>query len=116
MSLILSASQIKGYKPISLDEALNILMSGFLRGGAGFLKGTGEMIKGSSGVNREVRVGVTHVSIAHYILSKFAYMLIPRRIIHINIARFSDHQYQETEERTFLNSKMISYDCKWLPL
>ncbi|XP_048508039.1 HEAT repeat-containing protein 5B isoform X2 [Athalia rosae] len=54
------ASQIKGYKPISLDEALNILMSGFLRGGAGFLKGTGEMIKGSSGVNREVRVGVTH--------------------------------------------------------
>jgi len=37
-------------------------MSGFLRGGVGFLKGTGEMIKGSSGVNREVRVGVTHVS------------------------------------------------------
>ncbi|PNF23582.1 hypothetical protein B7P43_G04947, partial [Cryptotermes secundus] len=35
-------------------------MSGFLRGGVGFLKGTGEMIKGSSGVNREVRVGVTH--------------------------------------------------------
>ncbi|XP_046742187.1 HEAT repeat-containing protein 5B isoform X2 [Diprion similis] len=54
------APQSKGYKPISLDEALNILMSGFLRGGAGFLKGTGEMIKGSSGVNREVRVGVTH--------------------------------------------------------
>lgn len=37
-------------------------MSGFLRGGVGFLKGTGEIIKGSSGVNREVRVGVTHVS------------------------------------------------------
>lgn len=36
-------------------------MSGFLRGGVGFLKGTGEIIKGSSGVNREVRVGVTHV-------------------------------------------------------
>lgn len=44
----------------SLDEAFGILMSGFLRGGASFLKGTGEMIKGSSGVNREVRVGVTH--------------------------------------------------------
>lgn len=50
-------------KPISLEEVLNILMSGFLRGGVGFLKGTGEIIKGSSGVNREVRVGVTHVSI-----------------------------------------------------
>lgn len=50
-------------KPIrvtSLDEAFGVLMSGFLRGGVSFLKGTGEMIKGSSGVNREVRVGVTH--------------------------------------------------------
>ncbi|XP_011297784.1 HEAT repeat-containing protein 5B isoform X2 [Fopius arisanus] len=53
-------SQSKSMKPISLDEVLNILMSGFLRGGVGFLKGTGEIIKGSSGVNREVRVGVTH--------------------------------------------------------
>ncbi|XP_015601934.1 HEAT repeat-containing protein 5B isoform X2 [Cephus cinctus] len=55
-----TAAQSKAYKQISLDEVLNILMSGFLRGGVGFLKGTGEMIKGSSGVNREVRVGVTH--------------------------------------------------------
>ncbi|XP_049821749.1 HEAT repeat-containing protein 5B isoform X2 [Aethina tumida] len=53
-------SQLKGVKLVSLDEALSILMSGFLRGGVGFLKGTGEIIKGSSGVNREVRVGVTH--------------------------------------------------------
>lgn len=45
---------------ISLEEALGILMSGFLRGGFSFLKGTGEIIKGSSGANREVRVGVTH--------------------------------------------------------
>ncbi|KAL3290046.1 hypothetical protein HHI36_023417 [Cryptolaemus montrouzieri] len=55
-----SQQQAKGIKLVSLDEALGILMSGFLRGGAGFLKGTGEIIKGSSGVNREVRVGVTH--------------------------------------------------------
>nr|CAD7424523.1 unnamed protein product [Timema monikensis] len=55
-----AAAQNKGAKPISLEEALGVLMSGFLRGGVGFLKGTGEMIKGSSGVNREVRVGVTH--------------------------------------------------------
>lgn len=50
----------KPLRPTSLDEAFGILMSGFLRGGASFLKG--EMIKGS-GVNREVRVGVTHVII-----------------------------------------------------
>ncbi|XP_018322639.1 HEAT repeat-containing protein 5B isoform X2 [Agrilus planipennis] len=54
------APQLKGLKLVSLDEALGILMQGFLRGGVGFLKGTGEIIKGSSGVNREVRVGVTH--------------------------------------------------------
>ncbi|KAL0275721.1 UNVERIFIED_CONTAM: hypothetical protein PYX00_003499 [Menopon gallinae] len=52
--------QGKGVKTMSLDEALGILMAGFLRGGVSFLKGTGEIIKGSSGVNREVRVGVTH--------------------------------------------------------
>ncbi|KZC10298.1 HEAT repeat-containing protein 5B [Dufourea novaeangliae] len=55
-----SVTQNKSYKQISLDEVLNILMAGFLRGGVGFLKGTGEMIKGSSSINREVRVGVTH--------------------------------------------------------
>lgn len=39
------------------------MMTGFLRGGIGFLKGgAGEMIKGTSGVSREIRVGVTHVS------------------------------------------------------
>lgn len=44
-------------------EALNILAAGFLRGGLGFLKSSaaGEMIKGSGHVNREIRVGVTHV-------------------------------------------------------
>lgn len=56
----------KGAKQTSLEEVLNILMSGFLRGGVGFLKGTGEIIKGSSSVNREVRVGVTHVSSYKY--------------------------------------------------
>lgn len=51
-------------RTVSLDETLVILMSGFLRGGASFLKGTGEIIKGSSGVNREIRVGVTHAYVA----------------------------------------------------
>ena len=31
------------------------------RGGGGFLKGTGEMIKGPAATSREVRVGVTMV-------------------------------------------------------
>ncbi|XP_046971880.1 HEAT repeat-containing protein 5B [Vanessa cardui] len=43
---------------MSLDEALNLLMGAFLRGGTSFLKG--EIIKSGSGVNREVRVCVTH--------------------------------------------------------
>ncbi|XP_050067874.1 HEAT repeat-containing protein 5B [Anopheles maculipalpis] len=59
-SMTASASSTKSLRPVSLDEALGVLMSGFLRGGVSFLKGTGEIIKGSSGVNREVRVGVTH--------------------------------------------------------
>ncbi|KAK7506949.1 hypothetical protein BaRGS_00001800 [Batillaria attramentaria] len=49
-------------KPAKLEDVLNILASGFLKGGMGFLKGStaGEMIKGSASVNREIRVGITH--------------------------------------------------------
>lgn len=49
-------------KPAKLEDVLNILASGFLKGGMGFLKGStaGEMIKGSGSVNREIRVGITH--------------------------------------------------------
>ncbi|XP_017967368.1 HEAT repeat-containing protein 5B isoform X1 [Drosophila navojoa] len=60
VAIALQAAKGGALRLVSLDEALGILMSGFLRGGASFLKGTGEIIKGSSGVNREVRVGVTH--------------------------------------------------------
>jgi HEAT repeat-containing protein 5 len=75
-----SSANSKAVRTVSLDEALGLLMSGFLRGGVSFLKGTGEIIKGSSGVNREVRVGVTHVSntyivflsvCSHFIRTKF---------------------------------------------
>ena len=55
-------------KPIrlaSLDEVLNLLSSGFLRGGFGFLKGS---TVGSSSVSREVRVGVTY---AYSLLVKY---------------------------------------------
>lgn len=52
-------------KPVKLEDVLNLLAAGFLRGGFGFLKSSsaGEMIKGGGGtLNREIRVGVTHVS------------------------------------------------------
>ncbi|XP_077993059.1 HEAT repeat-containing protein 5B-like [Glandiceps talaboti] len=46
-------------KKVSIEEALNLLASGFLKGGSGFLKGGGgELLKGGT-VNREIRVGVT---------------------------------------------------------
>ncbi|VVC28110.1 Armadillo-type fold,Armadillo-like helical [Cinara cedri] len=50
----------KSTKCVTLEDALTILMNGFLRGGTGFLKGTGEIIKGTTGSHREVRVGVTY--------------------------------------------------------
>ena len=51
-------------KPAKLEDVLSLLASGFLKGGTGFLKGStaGDMIKGSASVNREIRVGITHVS------------------------------------------------------
>ena len=51
-------------KVYKLEDLLNILSTGFLKGGSGFLKAAsaGEMIKGSGSINREIRVGVTHVS------------------------------------------------------
>jgi len=57
--VLFSDPAAKSVKPMSLEESLNILMTGFLRGANSFLKT--DIIKGSSGVNREVRVGVTHV-------------------------------------------------------
>jgi len=52
------------HKQPKLEDVLNLLASGYLKGGIGFLKSSsaGEMIKGSAAINREIRVGVTHVS------------------------------------------------------
>ncbi|XP_074651872.1 HEAT repeat-containing protein 5B-like [Tubulanus polymorphus] len=68
--LLAAALNPKSYMPgkaankrLGLDDVFNLLSTGFLRGGMGFLKGStaGEIMKGGgSGVNREVRVGVTH--------------------------------------------------------
>lgn len=57
-------------KLATAEDMMNLLASGFLKGGIGFLKGGAtEMIKGSSTVAREVRVGVTHayVTMIHYL-------------------------------------------------
>uniref|UniRef100_A0AAR2J054 HEAT repeat-containing protein 5B n=1 Tax=Pygocentrus nattereri TaxID=42514 RepID=A0AAR2J054_PYGNA len=43
----------------TLEEVLELMATGFLRGGSGFLKSGGEMLKGGGSVSREVRVGVT---------------------------------------------------------
>lgn len=51
-------------KVVSIEEVLGVISTGFLRGGGGFLKGTGEMIKGPAATSREVRVGVTMVTIS----------------------------------------------------
>uniref|UniRef100_A0A2K6GY98 HEAT repeat containing 5B n=1 Tax=Propithecus coquereli TaxID=379532 RepID=A0A2K6GY98_PROCO len=48
-------------KRATLDEVLELMATGFLRGGSGFLKSGGEMLKVGGSVNREVRVGVTQV-------------------------------------------------------
>ena len=51
----------KGKKSCSLEEVFASMSGGFLRGGIGFLKGSGgELLK--SIAPREVRVGVTQVS------------------------------------------------------
>ena len=57
-----TANVYKGKQLPKIDEVLNMLANGFIKGGSGFLKGSsaGEMIKGTGSVNREIRVGVTH--------------------------------------------------------
>lgn len=40
---------------------MDLLATGFLRGGSGFLRASGDMLKGTSSVSRDVKVGVTQV-------------------------------------------------------
>ncbi len=49
-------------KKVKTEDILNYLAGGFLRGNLGFLKSnTTERIKGPTTVQREIRIGVTHV-------------------------------------------------------
>uniref|UniRef100_A0A8C6NDF7 HEAT repeat-containing protein 5A n=1 Tax=Melopsittacus undulatus TaxID=13146 RepID=A0A8C6NDF7_MELUD len=54
-----TASTRHNFRRISLEEAMELLGTGFLRGSCGFLRASGDMLKGTSSVNRDVRVGVT---------------------------------------------------------
>ncbi|XP_061675277.1 HEAT repeat-containing protein 5A isoform X3 [Syngnathoides biaculeatus] len=47
----------------TLEEVTDLLSAGFVRGGAGFLRASGDMLKGSSSVSKEVRVGVTQACV-----------------------------------------------------
>ncbi|XP_025942257.1 HEAT repeat-containing protein 5A isoform X2 [Apteryx rowi] len=54
-----TASTRQNFHRISLEEAMELLGTGFLRGSCGFLRASGDMLKGTSSVSRDVRVGVT---------------------------------------------------------
>uniref|UniRef100_A0A8B9IWV3 HEAT repeat-containing protein 5A n=1 Tax=Amazona collaria TaxID=241587 RepID=A0A8B9IWV3_9PSIT len=54
-----TASTRHNFRRISLEEAMQLLGTGFLRGSCGFLRASGDMLKGTSSVSRDVRVGVT---------------------------------------------------------
>ncbi|XP_051578229.1 HEAT repeat-containing protein 5A-like isoform X2 [Myxocyprinus asiaticus] len=52
-----------GSKCNTLEEVMELLSSGFLRRGAGFLRASGDMLKGTSSVSKEVRVGITQTCV-----------------------------------------------------
>ncbi|XP_057200170.1 HEAT repeat-containing protein 5A isoform X1 [Triplophysa rosa] len=52
-----------GSKRNSLEEVMELLSTGFLRGGAGFLRAGGDMLKRTSSVSRAVRVGITQTCV-----------------------------------------------------
>ncbi|XP_066486738.1 HEAT repeat-containing protein 5A isoform X2 [Tiliqua scincoides] len=54
-----TASSRQNVRKISFEEALELLGTGFLRGSSGFLRTSGDILKGTSSVSRDVRVGIT---------------------------------------------------------
>ncbi|NWW10341.1 HTR5A protein, partial [Oreocharis arfaki] len=59
MSKQTTASTKHNFRRISLEDVMELLGTGFLRGSCGFLRASGDMLKGTSSVSRDVRVGVT---------------------------------------------------------
>uniref|UniRef100_A0AAQ6A9E4 HEAT repeat-containing protein 5A n=1 Tax=Amphiprion ocellaris TaxID=80972 RepID=A0AAQ6A9E4_AMPOC len=47
----------------SLEEVMDLLSAGFLRGGGGFLRTSGDMLKGTSSVSKDIRIGVTQACV-----------------------------------------------------
>ncbi|XP_054653379.1 HEAT repeat-containing protein 5A isoform X2 [Dunckerocampus dactyliophorus] len=58
-----AASRQSGRGRSALEEVMDLLSGGFVRGGAGFLRVSGDMLKGTSSVSTEVRVGVTQACV-----------------------------------------------------
>ncbi|NWR15542.1 HTR5A protein, partial [Emberiza fucata] len=55
----ITASTKHNLRRVSLEDVMELLGTGFLRGSCGFLRASGDMLKGTSSVSRAVRVGVT---------------------------------------------------------
>ncbi|XP_077476477.1 HEAT repeat-containing protein 5A [Stigmatopora argus] len=68
----------------TLQEVTDLLSAGFARGGAGFLRASGDMLKGTSSVSKEVRVGVTQACVAFVSLMGGAWL-------EANLASFLSH-------------------------
>uniref|UniRef100_A0A8C5FGF9 HEAT repeat containing 5A n=1 Tax=Gadus morhua TaxID=8049 RepID=A0A8C5FGF9_GADMO len=47
----------------TLEEVMDVLTAGFLRGGASFLRASGDMLKGTSSVGKDVRMGVAQACV-----------------------------------------------------
>ncbi|NXA51387.1 HTR5A protein, partial [Nothocercus julius] len=54
-----TASTRQNFRRVSLEEAMELLATGFLRGSCGFLRASGDMLKGTSSISKDVRVGIT---------------------------------------------------------
>ncbi|XP_066529311.1 HEAT repeat-containing protein 5A isoform X2 [Hoplias malabaricus] len=52
-----------GSRRSCLEEVMELVSSGFLRGCAGFLRASGDMLQGTSSVSRDVRVGITQACV-----------------------------------------------------
>lgn len=48
---------------VSLEEVMDLLLGGFIRGGAGFLRASGDKLKGTSSVSRDVREGIAQTCV-----------------------------------------------------
>ena len=53
-------------KRATMEDVYSLLSVGFVKGTSGFLKAGGGEQKGGGMINREVRVGFTHVSVARF--------------------------------------------------